>query len=68
MTNGTDSHGPAHSRTNGVTPMSNVDVSVLIKPLSTEIDQSMTDLAVGSLLEQGRQGKLTHMRTDPRTR
>lgn len=33
MTNGTDSHGPAHSRTNGVTPMSNVDVSVLIKPL-----------------------------------
>lgn len=33
MTNGTDSHGPAHSRTNGVTPMSNIDVSVMIKPL-----------------------------------
>lgn len=39
MTNGTDSHGPAHSRTNGVTPMSNIDVSVLIKPLPpTSID------------------------------
>lgn len=33
MTNGTDSHSPAHSRTNGVTPMSNIDVSVMIKPL-----------------------------------
>ena len=63
-TDGTDSQGPAYSGTKGVTPESKIDVSVLTKSLPpTSSNQLVTDMAVGSSLEQGQQGKLTHMRT-----
>lgn len=62
-TDGTDSQGPAYSGTKGVTPESNIDVSVLIKSLPPTPLNQITDMAVGSSSGQGQQGKLTHMHT-----
>lgn len=67
MAASTNSNGPTPTQANGVGTESNIDVSVIAQPpAALKIDQSTADSALGSLLGQAQQGKLTRMETGQR--